>query len=245
MMRIALGLSLCLVGWAGCGDDDGRPPPPPDGDADADADSDSDADTDSDADGDGDSDADGDADPNACRGDDDCVVAVDLDLCCSCPRAVNLTFEAQSECTAPWPYEDEVPAECTPALECQACPQCNAPDGAACVTGICTLRFPGECVIDGDCDPGEHCVEVSGHTRCEAIAGGCAEHAECTIDEWCAPVGDGTRRCERLGLGACAWDGNCDTKDPKGAEHCEGATPDQLGRCVPNGWPKSKKSRSV
>jgi hypothetical protein len=229
-MRRALWLAMCA---ASCSDDAGRPPPVGDGDADADTDADADADGDGDGDGDtdADTDADGDGDdPTACQGDGDCVVAVDLALCCACPRAVSTAFEAASECVAPWPHEGAVPDEC--ARQCGECTSCGAPDEAVCLEGICTLRFPGECETSDDCAPGEQCVEVSGQTRCEAILGSCTDYTDCQIDEACTPGEDGVRFCGPLPPGACAWDGQCDTKD---GHVCEGESADELGRCVPPG----------
>jgi len=233
-MRLAILLTFLGSTVIGCGEETERPPPGGDGDADADTDADADSDGDGDGDGDGDADADGDADsdPTGCQRDEDCVVAVDLDQCCACPRAVSAAFEASAECVAGWPYEGAVPEACV--RECLLeCGECSAPNGAVCDGGVCTLRFPGACAIDDDCLPGEHCVEVSGEMRCETIPGGCSDHPDCLADEWCGPAGDGTRRCMLLEPGDCAWDGNCETDDPKGGEVCEGETPDVPGRCVP------------
>lgn len=233
MARVLLLLSLGA--WLPACSDDGtnRPPPGGDGDADADGDTDADTDGDTDADTDADGDADGDGEgPLACRADEDCVVVINLDLCCSCPLVLNAEAEADSECIEPFPHDGPPPGDC--GSGCEECPDpCPAPERATCDRGSCVLVFPGECVTAEDCEPGELCVEVDGQSVCQTEAMGCAGHDECGGNEWCAPTESG-RQCTRLDPGHCAWDGNCPAPTEDGTWTCEGETEDQLGECVLN-----------
>jgi hypothetical protein len=201
-----------------------------DGDTDADADSDADADGDGDGDADADADADGDADldPTACVKDADCMLAVQLDLCCACPRAVSDAYEAAEECFVAYPVQGVPPVGC--ARECRDCAECVTPAGATCVRGSCAPSFPGECVTREDCLPEEICAVSAGHASCEPDPNLCVQHADCDPESWCVATDDGLQRCRRLPPGGCAWDGNCSESD-----WCEGATDEVPGTCLPRG----------
>jgi len=233
LVGAVLVLRATIVWTGACGDDTThRPPPGGDGDSDADtdadADTDGDADADTDADGDTDADADGDsdADPTACGNDDDCVLAVDADLCCACPRAVSRAYEAGRECTVAWPLQGDPPAACVRA--CEQCPACDPPAGTRCLDGACILEFPGECVTRKDCRPEEVRSIVEGMGRCVPDRTVCQQDSDCAGDEWCGPAdGNALRHCRFLDPGACASDRNC----PDG-ETCVGATDDAVGECT-------------
>ena len=221
---------------AACSDGSKRPPPGGDADADVDADADADGDTDGDGDSDvdGDTDADADADggvdytgdPTACTEDGDCALALDLSLCCSCPRAFREDYVAAIACVVPWPLHGNEPQGC--ADGCGQCAECPSPAAAVCELEHCSVTYPGECVHNEDCDPGEICVAFDGQARCDPDPTVCATQDDCPPFNWCAPSEDGVRRCLILDGGRCVRDEDCGGKTWR----CEGATDDEPGRCV-------------
>jgi hypothetical protein len=183
---------------------------------------DGDADSDSDADVDADGDADGDGDDDTCRSDDDCVLVVQSDVCCSCARAATITRDLLEQCLVRFPAEpDDVPPPC--ARECGACPdpQCAVPEAAYCRDDRCVLGFPGECLVDGDCGPGGTCEYLDGENVC-VTSGDCTTHDECTTHEWCAPP-DGL--CTLMDAGRCVRTADC------GDLPCEGVSAEAPGSC--------------
>ena len=242
-VRVALAV-LALLSGAGCVD---KPEPfhpfvPGDGDGDSDADTDADTDADGDGDGDGDGDSDGDGDGDAdgdpwvCAVDADCIVAaslgprsivaIDVDLCCACPRAVTSLMERIDTCLYPYPVEQRVLADCE--RECGACPAepaCPIPTGAACRAGACVAVFPGDCVDESDCALGQLCqLDETGTASCVDAPSACETDDDCDPYFWCSTE-MGWPACVRLEVGACVRDADC------GGAGCEPGAPGTPGTC--------------